>query len=161
MYATQELPSPLPDGPEVWPVLLDRLQRSERLRDLPVFDDLRAEMQARRDVGIARYGKTLHRDDGRPLGVDAFQECLDLLVYLERDRMRLLERLEAIAREHEAKEARLRAERQAARAAAPVTPLSVRCPRCCAKPGKRCHGANTYMDQPHPERVRAAKRRSR
>lgn len=71
-----------------------------------------------------------------------------------------LERLEAIAREHEAKEARLRAERQAARAAAPVTPLSVRCPRCCAKPGKRCHGANTYMDQPHPERVRAAKRRS-
>lgn len=89
MYSTQELPAPKPEGPEVWPVLLDRLQRSERLRDLPVFDALRSEMEARRDVGLARYGQTLHRDDGRPLGVDAFQECLDLLVYLERDLMRL------------------------------------------------------------------------
>ena len=89
MYSTQELPAPKPEGPEVWPVFLDRLQQSERLRDLPVFDALRSEMEARRDVGIARYGQTLHRDDGRPLGVDAFQECLDLLVYLERDRMRL------------------------------------------------------------------------
>lgn len=89
VYATQDLPSPLPNGPEVWPVLLDRLQRSERLRDLPVFDALRSELEARRDVGVTRYGQTLHRDDGRPLGVDAFQECLDLLVYMERDRMRL------------------------------------------------------------------------
>lgn len=88
-FAAQELPAPLPNGPAVWPVLLDRLQRSERLRDLPVFEALQAEMQARRDVGVARYGQTLHRDDGRPIGVDAFQECLDLLVYMERDRMRL------------------------------------------------------------------------
>lgn len=88
-FATLELPAPLPHGPEVWPVLLDRLQRSERLRDLPVFGALRAEMEARRDLGIARYGQTLHRDDGRPLGVDAFQECQDLLLYMERDLMRL------------------------------------------------------------------------
>ena len=88
-FATLELPAPLPHGPEVWPVLLDRLQRSERLRDLPVFEALRTEMEARRDLGIARYGQTLHRDDGRPIGVDAFQGCLDMLVYLERDRMRL------------------------------------------------------------------------
>lgn len=88
-FATLELPAPLPHGPEVWPVLIDRLQRSERLRSLPVFGALQAEMEARRDLGIARYGQTLHRDDGRPIGVDAFQECLDMLVYLERDLMRL------------------------------------------------------------------------
>ena len=88
-FATLELPAPLPHGPEVWPVLLDRLQRSERLRDLPVFGALQAEMEARRDLGIARYGQTLHRDDGRPIGVDAFQECQDMLAYMERDLMRL------------------------------------------------------------------------
>ncbi len=72
-----------------------------------------------------------------------------------------LERLELIAQEQKAKEARLRAERQAERAAAPVTPMSVRCPvkHCRAKPGKRCHGAKAFMDTPHPERVRASERR--
>lgn len=74
-----------------------------------------------------------------------------------------LERLDLIAREQEAKEARLRAERQAERTAAPKAPLSVRCPvkHCRAKPGKRCQGRNAVMDQPHPERVRAARREGR
>lgn len=72
-----------------------------------------------------------------------------------------LERLELIAQEQRAKEARLQAERQAERTAAPKAPLSVRCPRCQAKKGKRCQGRNALMDQPHPERVRAARREGR
>lgn len=82
MYATQELPTPKPEGPEVWPEVLAKFSVHEH-------PALRAEMEARRDLGIARYGQTVHRDDGRPLGVDAFQEALDLLVYLTRDRMRV------------------------------------------------------------------------
>ena len=89
MYATQELPAPLPNGPEVWPVLIARLKERYRLRSPDHLAELQAEMEARRDLGIARYGQTLHRDDGRPIGVDAFQECLDLLIYMERDLMRL------------------------------------------------------------------------
>lgn len=81
-FATQELPSPLPNGPEVWPVVLSAFSVHEHAA-------LRAEIEARRDLGVARYGQTVHRDDGRPLGVDAFQEALDLLVYLTRDRMRV------------------------------------------------------------------------
>lgn len=71
-----------------------------------------------------------------------------------------LERLERIAQQQEARDALLRAERQAQRAAEPVTPLAVRCPRCRARPGKRCRGANALMDTPHPERVRAAQRKA-
>lgn len=41
-----------------------------------------------------------------------------------------------------------------------MSPLSVRCPKCSAKPGKRCHGPNAFMDVPHPARVRAARRRT-
>ena len=82
MFSTQELPAPKPEGPEVWPVVLARIP-------YPEFDNLRAELEARRDLGIARYGQTVHRDDGRPLGVDAFQELSDALVYLQRDRMRV------------------------------------------------------------------------
>ena len=72
-----------------------------------------------------------------------------------------LERLEIIAQEQGAKEARLRAERQAERAAAPMTPLSVRCPvkHCRAKPGKRCRGrGGELLDTCHPERVRVFER---
>jgi hypothetical protein len=88
-FATLELPAPLPHGPEVWPVLIERLRQRYRLRSPDHLAEIQAEMEARRDLGIARYGQTLHRDDGRPLGVDAFQECQDLLLYMERDRMRL------------------------------------------------------------------------
>ena len=80
-FATRTLPPPRPAGPMVWPSLLGRLG--------PEHAGLRREMEARRDLGVARYGQTVHRDDGRPLGVDALQEALDLLVYLERDAMRL------------------------------------------------------------------------
>lgn len=81
MFSTQELPAPKPEGPEVWPEVLARFAAPEHAA-------LRAELEARRDLGIARYGQTVHRDDGRPLGVDAFQELADALVYLQRDRMR-------------------------------------------------------------------------
>lgn len=41
-----------------------------------------------------------------------------------------------------------------------ANPLSVRCPRCHARPGKRCRGAKAFMNTPHPERVRAAQRKA-
>lgn len=42
-----------------------------------------------------------------------------------------------------------------------ANPLSVRCPRCRAKSGKRCHGAKAFMNTPHPERVRVIQRKAR
>lgn len=77
--AVMELPPPLPIGPEVWPELLARVAQGTPLH---------RSMLARQALCAKRYGTPLRRDNGRPTHVDAFQECLDLLVYLELDWMR-------------------------------------------------------------------------
>ena len=41
-----------------------------------------ADMAERRQVGIAKYGTALQPDNGRDALVDAYQEALDLCVYL-------------------------------------------------------------------------------
>lgn len=41
-----------------------------------------ADMAERRQVGIEKYGKPLRPDNGRDALVDAYQEALDLCVYL-------------------------------------------------------------------------------
>lgn len=45
-----------------------------------------AAFRARRLLGLERYGVPLRYDDGRPPGVDALQEALDLGAYETRDR---------------------------------------------------------------------------
>jgi len=44
-----------------------------------------AAFRARRLLGLSRYGEPLRIGDGRPPGVDAFQEALDLIAYQVRD----------------------------------------------------------------------------
>lgn len=44
-----------------------------------------ADMIDRRDTGIKRYGTPLQPDNGRDNLVDAYQEALDLCVYLRNE----------------------------------------------------------------------------
>jgi len=44
-----------------------------------------AAFRARRLLGLDRYNQPLRYKDGRPPGVDAFQEALDLVAYQYRD----------------------------------------------------------------------------
>lgn len=66
-------PPPKPaDGPAIWDLVI-------------------ADMRERDGVGAAKYGRRLRAGDGRDSLVDAYQEALDLVVYLrkaieERDR---------------------------------------------------------------------------
>jgi hypothetical protein len=49
-----------------------------------VWTQLIADMQARDQFGRQKYRTALHVEDGREGLVDAFQEALDLLVYLKK-----------------------------------------------------------------------------
>ena len=72
-----EQPPPQPnDRPAVWPLVI-------------------ADMQARDAEGIRKYGTPLQTHSGRDALVDAYQEALDLAVYL---RQCIEERSEAIAK---------------------------------------------------------------
>lgn len=52
--------------------------------DLPaVWDAVIADMRARDDLGINKYGTRLKPLNGRDALVDAYQEALDLAVYLK------------------------------------------------------------------------------
>ena len=56
-------PPPLPSSGDVWQLVM-------------------ADMADRRNVGIQRYGTLLQPNNGRDALVDAYQEALDLAVYL-------------------------------------------------------------------------------
>jgi hypothetical protein len=59
-----EQPNPTPnDLPAVWPLVI-------------------ADMEARDRVGLQRYGTQLRPHNGRDALLDAYQEALDLCVYL-------------------------------------------------------------------------------
>lgn len=66
-----------------------------------VQDALIADIRARRDIGIERYGSALMTHNGRDAVQDALEEAIDLAVYLKqveletRDRKAELERLRA------------------------------------------------------------------
>lgn len=60
----EDQPAPLPsDGP-------------------PIVDLVMADLAERKRVGIERYGMPLRANNGRSALVDAYQEALDLCVYL-------------------------------------------------------------------------------
>lgn len=48
----------------------------------PGCDELVADMQERKEFGLRKYGTVLHPDNGRDHTKDAYDEVLDLLVYL-------------------------------------------------------------------------------
>lgn len=48
----------------------------------PIWDLVIADMRERDHVGRQRYGTPLQANNGRDALVDAYQECLDLAVYL-------------------------------------------------------------------------------
>ena len=47
-----------------------------------VWDLVKLDMAARDDVGLARYGTRLQPHNGRDVLRDAYEEALDLTVYL-------------------------------------------------------------------------------
>lgn len=51
----------------------------------PSIQDLvRADIDARCAEGVRRYGTLLHAHDGRDTLVDAYQEAMDLAIYLRK-----------------------------------------------------------------------------
>ena len=82
MSATTEQPPPTAgSGSEVWPIILDRYRESP--------PELLADMRARDSLGRERYGTPLRTWNGRDAVADAYQEALDLVVYVEQARQRL------------------------------------------------------------------------
>lgn len=56
-------PPPKPSSGDIWRLVID-------------------DMEARRAIGIERYGTPLQAHNGRDALIDAYQEALDLCVYL-------------------------------------------------------------------------------
>lgn len=74
-------PPPQPTtGPDVWPLVI------AKIRDFGFthanFAKLVADCEERNQIGTAKYGVPLRVGDGRDSLIDAYQECLDLIVYL-------------------------------------------------------------------------------
>jgi hypothetical protein len=64
VYATEHEPPPKPSTGDLWKEVI-------------------ADMEARRDMGVAKYGTPLQTFNGRDPLIDAYQEALDLAVYLK------------------------------------------------------------------------------
>ena len=63
-------------GPALWPMIIRELRESELDRLLA------ADMLARHEFGVAKYGVPLVASNGRDHLADAYQEALDGVVYL-------------------------------------------------------------------------------
>jgi hypothetical protein len=50
--------------------------------DVHLWELVRSDMKARDDFGTKKYGTPLHPHNGRDALIDAYQEALDLCVYL-------------------------------------------------------------------------------
>lgn len=79
--STRHLPDQPPptdgDGPALWDVLISREETAHP--DSPLLP----LMRERHELGVERYGRPLRAQDGRDHAIDALQELLDALVYLE------------------------------------------------------------------------------
>lgn len=78
-------PQPAPtagEGEAVWPLIYGSTA-------LVLPDWLKADMKARHELGVAKYGTPLRVWNGRDATVDAYQEALDLVVYVKQARERL------------------------------------------------------------------------
>lgn len=63
MSANNPEPEPTGDGFPIWPLVL-------------------ADINARVDMGLKKYGTVLRASNGRDALMDAYQEALDLVMYL-------------------------------------------------------------------------------
>jgi hypothetical protein len=52
-----------------------------------IQDLVRTDIARRREVGIERYGQALQPNNGRDALLDAYEESLDLLMYLAQERV--------------------------------------------------------------------------
>jgi len=78
-------PQPPPttgEGESVWPLIFNST-------GLVIPDWLRADMRARHEIGVTKYGTPLKVWNGRDAVIDAYQEALDLIVYARQARERL------------------------------------------------------------------------
>lgn len=78
-------PQPAPtagEGDEVWPLIFAN-------EALVLPDWLKADMKARHEMGVKKYGTPLRVWNGRDCVIDAYQEALDLAVYVQQARARL------------------------------------------------------------------------
>ena len=51
---------------------------------MDVFAEVKKDLDARNDLGHQLYGKTMQPHDGRNSLLDAYEEALDLVVYLKK-----------------------------------------------------------------------------
>lgn len=72
LAALSPQPPPLPNTGDVW---------AEVIADTPESDPLRPLFVARREMGKAKYGTYLGRDNGRDFRADAVQEGVDGVAY--------------------------------------------------------------------------------
>lgn len=86
MTAIVDQPAPLaqPERTPVWALVIADYQRTTAAQNLvdPIDGLVLADMAERDRIGRERYGTPLTTDNGRDHLVDAYQECLDLAVYL-------------------------------------------------------------------------------
>lgn len=85
MSATGYEPKPQPnDNPAIWTLVLEDVPHVFPHADQArVVWELRADMHARDEFGRAKHGTPLQAHNGRRPLVDAYQEALDLVVYLK------------------------------------------------------------------------------
>jgi hypothetical protein len=76
-------PEPAPtknEHPAVWALVIEDVKK--QIPDGTVVRALLADMEARDRAGLEKYGVRLQPWNGRDAAVDAYQEALDLVVYL-------------------------------------------------------------------------------
>ena len=99
-WAAPRQPDPSEGEGDVWSEVI-----SARVAQRGAGDPVVALMAARREVGLRRYGRLLQRDNGRDHQVDALEEALDLVAYLQAANSphlsAALALLEALAHDHE------------------------------------------------------------
>jgi len=82
-FAVAQQPAPTAgEGAELWPLIFQN-------SDLALPEWLVADMKDRHAAGVAKYGTPLRVWNGRDAVVDAYQEALDLVVYVQQARSRL------------------------------------------------------------------------
>lgn len=80
---TKPQPPPIVNGgPAVWPMVIADVRGRWPMKH-PVVRRLVKDMEARDAFGREKYGTPLQRDNGRDALADAYQEALDLCVYLK------------------------------------------------------------------------------
>ena len=61
------------------------IQDKPRGKGPPIFDLMMKDIEERKATGIKTYGEALRAHNGRDPLVDAYQEALDLAVYLRQE----------------------------------------------------------------------------